>query len=103
MAILLIPAEKRGRDDRTRLMVPFENPPFSKNESNSKFEARNPRLPKNLFGGQAKQAQIFKILNINLEFTKSASENPVLSLRLETEWMGMKDASAESRKKQTRC
>jgi len=92
MAILLIPAEKRGRDDRTRLMVPFENPPFSKNESNSKFEARNP-----------KQAQIFKILNINLEFTKSASENPVLSLRLETEWMGMKDASAESRKKQTRC
>jgi hypothetical protein len=38
-----------------------------------------------------------------LEFTKSASENPVLSLRLETEWMGMKDASAESRKKQTRC
>src|SRR4030042_3999004 len=28
MAILLIPAEKRGRDDRTRLMVPFENPPF---------------------------------------------------------------------------
>jgi hypothetical protein len=29
-------------------------------------------------------------------FIKSASENPVL-------WTGMKDASAESRKKQTRC
>jgi len=29
MTILPIPAEKRDRDDRTRLMVPFEDPPFS--------------------------------------------------------------------------
>jgi hypothetical protein len=31
-----------------------------------------------------------------IHFIKGASENPVL-------WTGMKDASAEGRKKQTRC
>ena len=44
MAILLIPAEKRDRDDRTRLMVPFEHPPFiiySNEILNSKYEIRN--------------------------------------------------------------
>jgi PIN domain nuclease of toxin-antitoxin system len=33
------------------------------------------------------------------EITKITPENPVLSLRLETEWTGMKGVSAEGRKK----
>jgi hypothetical protein len=34
-----------------------------------------------------------------LEFIKITPENPVLSLRLETEWTGMKGVSAKGRKK----
>ena len=38
MAILPIPAEERDRDDRTRLMVPFDSPFFN---IDSKREIRN--------------------------------------------------------------
>jgi hypothetical protein len=47
-------------------------------------------LASRFFMGDRQALKIFGI------FIKSASENPVL-------WTGMKDVSAESRKKQTRC
>ncbi len=61
MAILPIPAEKRDRDDRTRLMVPFENPPFLFKQ----YDDRNP------FEAQEKKSMFDRrnCLSFDLDFS----------------------------------